>query len=176
MASGAPFLLALTVPFHPDRQRKGQPNVRDLCRPRAPGTAADRLHWKQENQYRVRSTRPPSRGSRRSAEAQGVSASAIALIVGLAGQIRDAIGDEDALNQLADDLDASTNQLTAAISANSGGGEPIGGGADTGLGEAGAGSDQSGTGTDTGATDTGDGAGGEAEAGAGEPESEPQPE
>lgn len=44
--------------------------------------------------------------------------SAITLITNLAEQIRDALGDEDALNALADDLDAKSQALASAVAAN----------------------------------------------------------
>lgn len=52
------------------------------------------------------------------AETKTVAESAVALIGGLAQQIRDAIEDEDALNELADSLDADQAELSAAITAN----------------------------------------------------------
>jgi hypothetical protein len=52
-------------------------------------------------------------------EEQGdVVQSAATLIEGLAQQIRDAAGDEDKLNQLADKLDAQQQQLAQAVAAN----------------------------------------------------------
>jgi hypothetical protein len=55
----------------------------------------------------------------REVEEQGdVVQSAATLIEGLAQQIRDANGDEDKLNQLADKLDAQQQQLAQAIAAN----------------------------------------------------------
>ncbi len=44
--------------------------------------------------------------------------SAVALINGLAGEIRDAAGDEDALNELANRLDSKASELAAAVAAN----------------------------------------------------------
>ena len=52
------------------------------------------------------------------AELRGVNESAVALITGLAAQIRDAAGNEEALNALADSLDAETNRLADAVAAN----------------------------------------------------------
>lgn len=52
------------------------------------------------------------------AEARSASQSAKALIAGLAQQIRDAATDPAALNALADDLDSSTNELSAAVTEN----------------------------------------------------------
>jgi chromosome segregation ATPase len=52
------------------------------------------------------------------AETGTVVDSAIALIEGLAQQIRDLANDPAALAQLAADLDAKTNALAAAVSAN----------------------------------------------------------
>lgn len=51
-------------------------------------------------------------------ELRDVNESAIALIAGLAEEIRNARGDEDRLNALADSLDAESNRLAAAVSAN----------------------------------------------------------
>lgn len=51
-------------------------------------------------------------------ETRTVVASAAALIGGLAAQIRDAIGDEVALNALADQLDADQATLSQAIADN----------------------------------------------------------
>lgn len=47
-----------------------------------------------------------------------VNVSAITLITGLADQIRNAVDDSDALNELADTLDAQSNQLADAVAAN----------------------------------------------------------
>lgn len=47
-----------------------------------------------------------------------VNESAIALIEGLAQEIRDAAGDEARLNELADSLDAQTTRLADAVDAN----------------------------------------------------------
>ena len=52
------------------------------------------------------------------AELRTVNESAVALIAGLAQEIRDNIGNEDALNALADEIDASTNSLAAAVAEN----------------------------------------------------------
>lgn len=52
------------------------------------------------------------------AETKTVAASAKAMIAGLAQQIRDNATDEAALNQLADDLDSSTNDLAGALTEN----------------------------------------------------------
>lgn len=52
------------------------------------------------------------------AEQKTVIDSAVTLLGSLAQQIRDNVGDEDALNSLADSLDTQTNQLAAAVSAN----------------------------------------------------------
>jgi len=49
---------------------------------------------------------------------QSVVQSAITLIGGLAQQLRDAAGDPAAIQALADQLDASTNALAAAVEAN----------------------------------------------------------
>jgi hypothetical protein len=51
-------------------------------------------------------------------EAKGVMASAAALIEGLAQFIRDNLNNPAALKQYADDLDASSNTLGAAVAAN----------------------------------------------------------
>lgn len=61
------------------------------------------------------------------AENTAAVASAELLISGLAQQLRDAIGDEAALNALADELDASSNRLAQAVSDNT----PAAGGGDT---------------------------------------------
>lgn len=53
------------------------------------------------------------------AETRGVVDSAIALIGGMAQQIRDLSNDPAALTALADELDAQTNALAAAVAANS---------------------------------------------------------
>lgn len=47
-----------------------------------------------------------------------VAASATNLLSNLAEQIRETAGDEDASNQLADSIDESTTELSAAITAN----------------------------------------------------------
>lgn len=47
-----------------------------------------------------------------------VAASATHLLTNIAGQIRENAGDEDAMNRLADELDADTASLTDAITAN----------------------------------------------------------
>lgn len=52
------------------------------------------------------------------AEAKSVSESAVALLGGLAQQIRDMKEDPAALAALADELDASTNALGEAVAAN----------------------------------------------------------
>ncbi len=52
------------------------------------------------------------------------TASAIALISTLAGEIRNAIGDDDALNALADKLDAENGELAAAVTANTPASDP----------------------------------------------------
>lgn len=44
--------------------------------------------------------------------------SALTLIAGLAQQIRDAVGNDDALNELADQLDAQQQEIAAAVAAN----------------------------------------------------------
>lgn len=51
-------------------------------------------------------------------ETQDAQAAAIALIGGLADQIRSASDDEAALNKLADDLDSSSTKLAGAVLAN----------------------------------------------------------
>ncbi len=50
--------------------------------------------------------------------------SAIALIRGLSEQVREAAGDSSRLTQLADDIDAKTNELAAAVPANTPAEEP----------------------------------------------------
>lgn len=57
-------------------------------------------------------------------ELRGVNESAIALITGLAEQIRSAQGDVDQLNALADSLDSESNRLAAAVEANTEAPEP----------------------------------------------------
>jgi len=52
------------------------------------------------------------------AQNTNVIASAKQLITGMAEQIRAAIGDEKALEALADELDASSNDLSGAVTAN----------------------------------------------------------
>lgn len=52
------------------------------------------------------------------AENTAAVASAEQLISGLAQQLRDAIGDEAALQALADELDANSNRLAAAVASN----------------------------------------------------------
>jgi hypothetical protein len=52
------------------------------------------------------------------AETKTAVASVLTLVQGLAAQIRDNIDDSDALNALADDLDASQQQIADAIAAN----------------------------------------------------------
>ena len=52
------------------------------------------------------------------AEVRDANEAAIALITGLAQEIRDAQGSTEALNALADSLDAESNRLAAAVSAN----------------------------------------------------------
>lgn len=71
-----------------------------------------------------------------------VIASTTTLIEGMAGRIRDAAGDEDASNALADELDQDSAELAAAVTANT----P----ADTTGGQV----PGAGTQTDSGATDT----------------------
>lgn len=44
--------------------------------------------------------------------------SLVTLVNGLAEQIRNNVGDDDALNSLADSLDADTASITAAVTAN----------------------------------------------------------
>lgn len=51
-------------------------------------------------------------------EIREVAASAVALIGSIAEQIRDCGVNEDALNALADDLDATSEALAAAVAAN----------------------------------------------------------
>lgn len=69
-----------------------------------------------------------SRLTREVSESNSIATSAVALIAGLAQQIRDAIGDDDELEALADSLDASQSELAAAIAANTPG--ETGGGSD----------------------------------------------
>ena len=52
------------------------------------------------------------------AELRTVADSAVLLIASLANDIRENIGNEDALNALADEIDASTNSLAAAVAEN----------------------------------------------------------
>lgn len=79
------------------------------------------------------------------AENTNVVASAKAMIAGLAQQIRDAKGDEDKLNALADQLDSSGNDLAGAVAENTvAANEPAP--ADDGTGT---GTPTDGTGTDT---------------------------
>ena len=52
------------------------------------------------------------------AENTAAVASAEQLISGLAQQLRDAIGDEAALQALADELDANSNRLASAVASN----------------------------------------------------------
>ena len=52
------------------------------------------------------------------AETKTVITSAVVAFIGLANQIRDAAGDRAKSVSLADELDAKTNELAAAISAN----------------------------------------------------------
>lgn len=52
------------------------------------------------------------------AEAKTIEQSAITLLNGLSQQIRDNVGDEDALNALADDLDAQNASLADAVAQN----------------------------------------------------------
>lgn len=56
-----------------------------------------------------------------------VAASAVALINGLAQQIRDAAGDQAALDALAADLDAQAGPLADAVAANTPGAPTAGG-------------------------------------------------
>jgi chromosome segregation ATPase len=58
------------------------------------------------------------------AETRSVNDSLLTLLAGLSEQIRDNAGNEDALNDLADQLDAEQTRLAAAVEENSGGGEP----------------------------------------------------
>lgn len=51
-------------------------------------------------------------------ELRDVNESAIALIAGLAEEIRNANGNEERLNALADSLDSESNRLAAAVAAN----------------------------------------------------------
>lgn len=51
-------------------------------------------------------------------ETRAATASALALIAGLAGQIRDNAEDPAALNVLADSLDESQSEIAAAVTAN----------------------------------------------------------
>ena len=51
-------------------------------------------------------------------ELRDINESAIALISGLAEEIRSANGNEDRLNALADSLDSESNRLAAAVAAN----------------------------------------------------------
>ncbi len=51
-------------------------------------------------------------------ENKDLAASVVALIDGLSQQIRDAVGNSDALNALADSLDEDQQAIAAAISAN----------------------------------------------------------
>lgn len=61
-------------------------------------------------------------------ETRTSQASIIALVAGLAQQIRDAVGDEDALNALADSLDQGQTEIAQAVADNTpatgGGGTP----------------------------------------------------
>lgn len=52
------------------------------------------------------------------AEQKTVIDGAVTLLASLAQQIRDNAGDEDALNALANSLDAQTNELATAVTAN----------------------------------------------------------
>lgn len=58
------------------------------------------------------------------AEIGTVVDSAVTLIEGLAQQIRDSLGDEEALGALADELDAKANALASAVAANTPSQEP----------------------------------------------------
>lgn len=51
-------------------------------------------------------------------ETKTVAASAVTLIRGIAQQIRDNVANKAALTALADDLDASTNELGSAVTEN----------------------------------------------------------
>lgn len=52
------------------------------------------------------------------ADSRSATQSLITLVEGLAQQIRDNVDDSDALNKLADDLDAQQQEIAAAVTAN----------------------------------------------------------
>ena len=59
------------------------------------------------------------------AQATTVAESAVTLIGTIAAEIRDNVDDSDALNDLADKLDAETADLAAAVSANTPAAPPV---------------------------------------------------